>query len=62
MSRCSSQSPRLTASPSYRNGVEEERITPLFDSRCTLDELPQVLAELESGERHGKVLIEVNRR
>ena len=42
--------------------VEEGRVTPLFDSRCTLDELPRALAELESGGRHGKVLVEVNRR
>lgn len=41
--------------------VEAGRVTPLFDSRCALDELPQALAELESGERHGKVLIEVKR-
>lgn len=42
--------------------VEAGRVTPLFDIRCTLDELPQALAELESGDRHGKVLVEVNRR
>ena len=41
--------------------VEAGRVTPLFDSRCTLNELPQALAELESGDRHGKVLVEVNR-
>ncbi|MBW2508346.1 MAG: NAD(P)-dependent alcohol dehydrogenase [Deltaproteobacteria bacterium] len=41
--------------------VEAGRVTPLFDSRCTLDELPQALAELEAGDRHGKVLVEVNR-
>jgi NADPH:quinone reductase-like Zn-dependent oxidoreductase len=40
--------------------VEAGRVTPLFDSRCTLDELPRALLELESGERRGKVLIEVN--
>jgi NADPH:quinone reductase-like Zn-dependent oxidoreductase len=42
--------------------VEAGRITPLFDSRCTLDELPQALAELESGRRRGKVLVEVHHR
>jgi NADPH:quinone reductase-like Zn-dependent oxidoreductase len=42
--------------------VETGLIKPLFDSRCTLDELPRAIAELESGERHGKVLVEVNRR
>ena len=41
--------------------VEEGRVTPLFDSRCTLDELPQALADLESKKRRGKVLIEVMR-
>ena len=41
--------------------VEAGRVTPLFDSRCTLDELPQALADLESGKRRGKVLLEVNR-
>lgn len=40
--------------------VESGRVTPLFDSRCTLEELPQALAELESGGRRGKVLIEVS--
>jgi NADPH:quinone reductase-like Zn-dependent oxidoreductase len=39
--------------------VEAGRVTPLFDSRCTLDELPQALAKLESRQRRGKVLIEV---
>jgi len=39
--------------------VESGRVTPLFDSRCTLDELPQALLELESGRRHGKLLVEV---
>ncbi len=42
--------------------VEAGRVTPLFDSRCTLDELPQALAELESGDRRGKVLVEIHRR
>ena len=42
--------------------VETGLVKPLFDSRCTLDALPRALAELESGERHGKVLVEVNRR
>jgi len=40
--------------------VEAGRVTPLFDSRCALDELPQALAELESGRRRGKVLVEVH--
>jgi NADPH:quinone reductase-like Zn-dependent oxidoreductase len=40
--------------------VEAGRVTPLFDSRCTLDELPQALLELESGRRRGKVLVEVH--
>lgn len=39
--------------------VEAGRVTPLFDSRCTLDELPEALLELESGRRHGKVLVDV---
>ncbi len=39
--------------------VEAGRVTPLFDSRCTLDELPGALAELESGDRRGKILVEV---
>jgi len=39
--------------------VEAGRVTPLFDSRCTLAELPQALEELESGARHGKALVEV---
>jgi len=42
--------------------VEAGLVTPLFDSRCTLDELPRALAELESGDRHGKVLVEVQPR
>lgn len=41
--------------------VESERVTPLFDSRCTLDELPRALVELDSGDRRGKVLVEVHR-
>ncbi len=40
--------------------VEAGRVTPLFDSRCTLGELPRALAELESGDRRGKVLVEVS--
>ena len=39
--------------------VEAGRVTPLFDSRCTLDDLPQALGELELGDRHGKVLVDV---
>ena len=39
--------------------VEEGRVTPLFESRCTLDELPQALRDLESGDRRGKILVEV---
>lgn len=42
--------------------VEAGRVTPLFDSRCTLDELPKALAELESEGRRGKVLVEVRRQ
>jgi len=41
--------------------VEAGRVTPLFDSRCTLEELPTALAEIESGERHGKVLVDISR-
>lgn len=39
--------------------VEAGRVTPLFDSRCALDALPKALAELELGQRRGKVLVEV---
>ena len=41
--------------------VDAGHVTPLFDSRCTLSELPRALAEIEAGDRHGKVLVEVNR-
>ena len=41
--------------------VDSGRVTPLFESRCTLDELPGALADLESGQRRGKVLVEVPR-
>ncbi|MEM7437324.1 MAG: NAD(P)-dependent alcohol dehydrogenase [Myxococcota bacterium] len=40
--------------------VETGRIKPSFDSRCTLDELPDALRQLESGVRRGKVLVAVD--
>jgi NADPH:quinone reductase-like Zn-dependent oxidoreductase len=40
--------------------VETGLVTPLYDSRCTLDELPGALLELEAGDRRGKVLVEVH--
>ncbi|MEM7137723.1 MAG: NAD(P)-dependent alcohol dehydrogenase [Myxococcota bacterium] len=41
--------------------VEAGRIKPSFDSRCTLEGLPSALRQLESGERRGKVLVDVIR-
>ena len=39
--------------------VEAGRVAPLYDERCSLDELPQALADLESGKRRGKILVEI---
>lgn len=39
--------------------VEEGRIAPAYDSRCSLAELPAAMRQLDAGERRGKVLVEV---
>ncbi len=39
--------------------IEGGKLVPAYESRCTLEELPTAMRELEAGERRGKVLITV---